>query len=1273
MKLAVSYCILGIVYENYFFRTPVTRLLAWFVNWAGIAGVCYDNFLDEECVDILVLFPWPPHYEETCITFPNTRYKAADYQYDLGCDGGDFDGGIADPNGCYSYPTGYTHNSLLPVNIPGVCFQYADAQFEGDFSFICNDDEFLDLGSGDCYACGLGQSYNPLFGADEQGVCFAQDETVAVSGGEEGFICPIGSFLDSVTGNCYSCPEDYDWNPSEPITDVAACVNWDSLAVEQENPDFEVGYEIDYDIKHIEGIEGGINTDPGSVNIDYTPSVKIEIEPVDSDDGNEHFIISTREISDNSDLKMSTTWPHVYMFLDTYSSIDYTVTGNVKHLEHSATEGWTAKNTMHDIFDKSSGEETHPSEDGPLLEFGIGAAGIGLGTNSDGGFNILGENYLGLAWPDYGEGYQFGFDPPIELTNQFFISGGLDYIGTPVVEFGLTGPIMDTPPQNTVDVLDRGQFKSIFTKEVNIGSDSGDTTIKHKIVSNSRDDISRLVVGSSAQDTDIARVNIDLDGIASAIKFGGVAALGYKFSWPSPVLLINWASLSLSMFDLDVANIFSIHQELEFKSKLTVDLSFSVPVLMRSSSETSFIRRNTFTVLGVGAENGQLEFIHPGGELTITPSYSVKSNEFINNTDLVWIPILEGEMLSAELKVLGVSKDVIPKSTVLKFSGEIVRDPDTFEPLPVKLVDMNFYDDPFTFAEWLIFTPGLEGLSGTELNEKYNEYRLEEIDKASFSLQGFEKQTGDAIVIQGSNNAPIARCQSVDLALDNAGQGQVNAQAIDNGSTDSDGGPVSSMNLDPSVFSCNDIGSPTVTLTVLDEAGAEASCEASVNVRDNLAPVGAMPAPFTLSEGEAYQFEDLGVTDNCGNVAYEWTFPNGRESSNPTPLHQFCLLGAQEINLEILDGNARFESIFVHVDNLPPIVEAGEEINGLEGQAISLISARFSDGGLFAHSASVDWGDGSPSQTISLLPPAESTCGMNVNLNASHTYIDDGHYTVTVEVNDGKGGIHTHTTAAVIANQAPTITQLEPTARTDSLYGDEDSFFLYSGETFEFAMNYMDAGGNDSHTLTVDWKEAGTSSSVFNLGVVSDGGGEISGQHTFYQPGRYSILFDLQDNAGAHKTQEVSLEVKPLTVQMDFMTSDDENLVEEGLHGPIPVVLFAGEHETGPYSTEQIDIDTLLLGPGQAQVHRKIYDLILFEIEGNAITQFEDFNADGDGDVKIWFDAVDSGISPEDRSISLSGTFIDGRYFVARDGVNIAASRALFQAILPSILLLLED
>jgi len=91
------------------------------------------------------------------------------------------------------------------------------------------------------------------------------------------------------------------------------------------------------------------------------------------------------------------------------------------------------------------------------------------------------------------------------------------------------------------------------------------------------------------------------------------------------------------------------------------------------------------------------------------------------------------------------------------------------------------------------------------------------------------------VITVNDAEAPVAVCQAVTVTLDASGAGSIAAADLDGGSTDNCA--VTSFEASQTTFSCADVGEVTVTLSAIDAAGNVSTCEATVTVVDDIAPV----------------------------------------------------------------------------------------------------------------------------------------------------------------------------------------------------------------------------------------------------------------------------------------------------------------------------------------------------------------------------------------------------------------------------------------------------
>ncbi|MCB0609481.1 MAG: HYR domain-containing protein, partial [Lewinella sp.] len=127
--------------------------------------------------------------------------------------------------------------------------------------------------------------------------------------------------------------------------------------------------------------------------------------------------------------------------------------------------------------------------------------------------------------------------------------------------------------------------------------------------------------------------------------------------------------------------------------------------------------------------------------------------------------------------------------------------------------------------------------------------------------------TCQANVIVQDKVAPTAICQDATVQLDASGNGSTTPAAVDNGSNDACG--IASLGLDITDFTCANVGSNPVVLTVTDVNGNTSTCSATVTVQDKVAPTAiCQDATVQLdSNGNGYLTEgevDNGSDDACG-------------------------------------------------------------------------------------------------------------------------------------------------------------------------------------------------------------------------------------------------------------------------------------------------------------------------------------------------------------------------------------------------------------------------
>lgn len=174
----------------------------------------------------------------------------------------------------------------------------------------------------------------------------------------------------------------------------------------------------------------------------------------------------------------------------------------------------------------------------------------------------------------------------------------------------------------------------------------------------------------------------------------------------------------------------------------------------------------------------------------------------------------------------------------------------------------------------------------------------------------------NAVITVADTVSPVVATKNATVYLDATGHATITASQLNDGS--SDNCLVQSLNLSQASFSCADIGTKNVTLTVTDGSANQASATAQVTVIDTISP--------------AVVTQNITVTlDASGNASISATSVNngstdacGIQSMNLDVTSFSCAdLGANTVNLTVVDnhGNTNSHTATVTVvDNIQPVV-----------------------------------------------------------------------------------------------------------------------------------------------------------------------------------------------------------------------------------------------------------------------------------------------------------------------------------------------------------------
>jgi PKD repeat protein len=203
-------------------------------------------------------------------------------------------------------------------------------------------------------------------------------------------------------------------------------------------------------------------------------------------------------------------------------------------------------------------------------------------------------------------------------------------------------------------------------------------------------------------------------------------------------------------------------------------------------------------------------------------------------------------------------------------------------------------------------------------------------------------------------------------------------------------------------------GTYTVTLNVTDDDGTTDINTTTATIADTEPTADFFGIPTSGLKPLTVNFTDASASYD-GIAAWEWEFGDGNTSSDQNPTHLYANAGLYNVTLTVheADGNSDTETkvdyITVTEVNQPPVADPNGPYTGTEGVAIAFNGSGSYDPDGSIASYAWDFGDGNTSSVES----------------PTHTYAQNGTYTVTLNVTDGDVATDINTTTATIADIGP--------------------------------------------------------------------------------------------------------------------------------------------------------------------------------------------------------------------------------------------------------------
>lgn len=255
----------------------------------------------------------------------------------------------------------------------------------------------------------------------------------------------------------------------------------------------------------------------------------------------------------------------------------------------------------------------------------------------------------------------------------------------------------------------------------------------------------------------------------------------------------------------------------------------------------------------------------------------------------------------------------------------------------------------------------------------------------------------------------------------------------------------------------------------------------------NCAPSAAITGAGVAggNEGSTLSFDASTSSDPEGNaLTYRWSVDNADAGNAPTLNYTFADNGSFFVRLIVTDdqGAADTTTKAVTIANVTPAVAPISAASLAKGGTYTA-SGAFTDPGNDTWAATVDYGDGSGAQALTL-------SGKTFAL--SHTYAMPGTYSLTVTVRelDPEAAVGTQTTTITVTNNVPSVNTFNGAT-------------LFVGEPYIAAGTFTDADP-DHWTATVNYGD-GTTSALPLLGK------NFGLLHPYLAAGTYTVTVSVND------------------------------------------------------------------------------------------------------------------------------------------------------------------
>lgn len=349
-----------------------------------------------------------------------------------------------------------------------------------------------------------------------------------------------------------------------------------------------------------------------------------------------------------------------------------------------------------------------------------------------------------------------------------------------------------------------------------------------------------------------------------------------------------------------------------------------------------------------------------------------------------------------------------------------------------------------------------------------------------------------------------------------------------------------------------------------------------LNVGD-YAPVANAGGPYTGDEGESIYLNMSASSDSgmyAGIVEYAWDWDQDQVfdfiTASSEVYYEFPDNFEGDAVLRVTDriGQTSYDTTAIHIFNVPPQVNAGDDINCEEGDTLKF-SSIIEDPGEDVIDINWDFGDGNTS----------------VNYEPTHSYPDEGEFTVVVTVSDDDGGEDKDSLTVTVLNADPWVDAGGPyngAAESEiEISGTAHDKGIY--DTMQYRWDLDDDGIYETHGIetVVSFKKYGQHTIWFQA-IDNDGGVgidsalvNISQESPFITFMPNQVINEGESFEPVHLDDHViDLDHTPDQMTWNYFGGDDLNILitERILYVTVPDSEWAGMRKITLFVSDPLDM-----------------------------------------------------------------------------------------------------